>query len=61
MLELLYHPLVTAVTLKMPQTGATLAIPDHATVNYTIVDGKSGLQVNARNIRNWTPIAAKSN
>ena len=41
-------------------SSANLAIPDHATVNYTIVDGKPGLQVNTRNIRNWTPIAART-
>ena len=27
-------------------SSANLAIPDHATVSYTIVDGKPGLQVN---------------
>ena len=39
-------------------SSTNLTIPDHAAVNYSIVDGKPGLQVNTRNIRNWTPIAA---
>ena len=37
-----------------------LVIPDHATVNFSIVDGKPGLQVNTRCTRSWTPIAART-
>ena len=40
--------------------NANLVIPDHAAVNYSIVDGKPGLQVNTRSIRNWTPIIART-
>ena len=37
-----------------------LVIPDHATVKFSIVDGKPGLQVNTRCTRSWTPIAART-
>ena len=37
-----------------------LAIPDHATVNFSTVDGKPGLQVNTRCTGSWTPIAART-
>ena len=53
MSELLYH---LPVTLKVPQTVTVqVLVPDHVSVNYSIVDGKPGLQVNTRNTRNWTP------
>ena len=35
-----------------------LVIPDHATINFSTVDGKPGLQVNTRCTGSWTPIAA---
>ena len=41
-------------------SSASLSIPDHATVNFSVVDGKPGLQVNTRNTRAWTPIAART-
>ena len=41
-------------------SSTSLTIPDHATVNFSIVDGKPGLQVNTRNTRNWTPVAART-
>ena len=37
-----------------------LVIPDHANVNFSIVDGKPGLQVSTRCTRSWTPIAART-
>ena len=41
-------------------SGASLTIPDHATVNFSIVDGKPGLHVCTRSTRSWTPIAART-
>ena len=41
-------------------SGASLSIPDHATVKFSIGDGKPGLQVNTRNTRTWTPVAART-
>ena len=37
-----------------------LIIPDHATVNFSIVDGKPGLQVNTRCTKSCTPISART-
>lgn len=41
-------------------SSTSLTIPDHAEVNYSIVDGKPGLLVSTRNTRSWTPIAART-
>lgn len=37
-----------------------LVIPDHANVNFSIVDGKPGLHVSTRCTRSWTPIASRT-
>ena len=41
-------------------SDSSLVIPDHATVKFSIVDGKPGLQVNTRCASSWTPIAART-
>ena len=38
-------------------SSISLTILDHATVNYSIIDNKPGLQVSTRNTKSWTPIA----
>ena len=37
-------------------SSTSLTIPDHATVNFSIVDGKPGLQVITRNTRKTGPL-----
>ena len=39
-------------------SDSSLVIPDHATVKFSIVDGKPGLQVNTRCASSWTPLLA---
>ena len=41
-------------------SSTSLTFPDHATVNFSIVDGKPGLQVITRSTKNWTAIAART-
>ena len=37
-----------------------LAIPDQASVEFSMVDGKPGLQIHTKCTRSWTPIAART-
>jgi hypothetical protein len=41
-------------------SDADLGIPDQASVKFSIIDGKPGLQVNTKCTRSWTPIAART-
>ena len=55
-LKLTWRPLVVKVIV----TDSSLVIPDHATVKFSIVDGKPGLQVNTRCASSWTHIATRT-
>ena len=41
-------------------TQSDLDIPDHASVNFFIFNGKPGLDITTRNTNSWTPVAART-